>query len=154
MSYETRFTIEWGDCDENGIVFYPNYFYWLDCTFQRWLRSIGLSQRELRRRYDSTTPIIDVGATFRRPARYGDELCVRAAVTTWDEQEFRVSYRLEVSEQVVADGFERRAWAVLKNDRPRRADIPVDFKELMSSNALLKRTDGPAKLSILGIEES
>lgn len=64
MSYETRFTIEWGDCDEAGIVFYPNYFYWLDCTFQRWLRSVGLSQRELRRRYGSTTPIIDVGASF------------------------------------------------------------------------------------------
>jgi acyl-CoA thioesterase FadM len=32
MSFETRFMIEWEDCDENGIVFYPNYFYWLDCT--------------------------------------------------------------------------------------------------------------------------
>ena len=38
--------VEWGDCDEAGIVCYPNYFYWLDCTFQRWLRSVGLSQRE------------------------------------------------------------------------------------------------------------
>jgi len=27
--FRTEFPIEWGDCDEAGIVFYPNYFYWL-----------------------------------------------------------------------------------------------------------------------------
>jgi YbgC/YbaW family acyl-CoA thioester hydrolase len=132
MSFETRFTIEWGDCDENGIVFYPNYFYWLDCTFQRWLRSVGLGQRELRQKFGSTTPIIDVGAKFRRLVRYDDELCVRAAVADWEQQDFRVSYTLEVCGQAVAEGFERRAWVMLSEDRLRRSDVPVEFQNLMS----------------------
>jgi YbgC/YbaW family acyl-CoA thioester hydrolase len=131
MSFETRFMIEWGDCDENGIVFYPNYFYWLDCTFQRWLRSVGLSQRELRRRYGSATVLVDAGATFHRPARYDDELCVRAAISDWGDQEFRVAYALEVSDRAVVGGYERRAWAIVTNGRPRRGDIPADFKDLM-----------------------
>jgi len=25
VSYETRITIEWGDCDKAGLVFYPRY---------------------------------------------------------------------------------------------------------------------------------
>jgi YbgC/YbaW family acyl-CoA thioester hydrolase len=131
MSYETRFMVEWGDCDEAGIVFYPNYFYWLDCTFQRWLRSVGLSQRELRRRYGSATVLVDVGATFHRPARYDDELCIRAAITDWGDQDFRVVYALEVSGRAVVEGFERRAWAIVTAGRPRKADIPADFRDLM-----------------------
>jgi len=86
--FETAFTIEWGDCDENGIVFYPNYFYWLDCTYQRWLRRHGLSQRELRRRFKSVTPLVDVGAKFMGPARYDDELQVRAEVSEWRSGDF------------------------------------------------------------------
>ncbi len=132
MSYETLFTIEWGDCDAAGIVFYPNYFYWLDCTFQRWLRSVGLGQRELGRRFGATTPLLEAGATFRLPARYDDELIVKAKVTDWDDRQFLVGYGLEVADRVVAEGFERRMWVVMKDDRPRRADIPADFREIMS----------------------
>ena len=30
-TFEVR--IVWGDCDEQGIVFYPTFFYWMDSTF-------------------------------------------------------------------------------------------------------------------------
>src|SRR5260370_37694640 len=79
--FETAFTIEWGDCDEAGIVFYPNYFYWFDCTYQRWLRKLSLSQRELRRRFKSVTPLVDDGAQIMGPARYDDDFQVRAEVS-------------------------------------------------------------------------
>src|SRR5260370_28904878 len=91
--FETAFTIEWGDCDEAGIVFYPNYFYWFDCTYQRWLRKLSLSQRELRRRFKSVTPLVDVGAQFMGPARYDDELQVRAEVSEWRERAVWVVYQ-------------------------------------------------------------
>ena len=56
MAFETSFMVEWGDCDDAGIVFYPNYFYWLDSTFQRWLRAKGVSLRDVRKRYDVSVP--------------------------------------------------------------------------------------------------
>src|SRR5215471_16046294 len=130
--FETAFTIEWGDCDEAGIVFYPNYFYWFDCTYQRWLRKHGLSQRELRRRFNSVTPLVDVGAQFVGPARYDDELKVRAEVSEWRERRFRIDYTLSVESVPVATGFEQRAWAtLLETGELRGASVPVEFKELM-----------------------
>ena len=72
--FKTTVTIEWGDCDEAGIVFYPNYFYWLDCAFQRLLRARGLSQRELRKRFGAVTPIVQAHCDFKAPARYDDVL--------------------------------------------------------------------------------
>ena len=130
--FETAFTIEWGDCDEAGIVFYPNYFYWFDCSYQRWLRKLGLSQRELKRRYKSVTPLVNVGAQFVGPARYDDELVIRAEVAEWQERRFRIDYKLSVGNVQVASGFEQRAWAtVTEAGGLRGASVPTEFRELL-----------------------
>jgi 4-hydroxybenzoyl-CoA thioesterase len=130
--FRTRVTVEWGDCDEAGIVFYPNYFYWFDCAFQRFLRSRGLSQRELRARFNAVTPIVEAGANFRGPARYDDNLEVEAAIGLCDEKRFRVSYRLVNGGALIVEGFEVRAWAVLGADgRMKGMPIHEEFKALM-----------------------
>ena len=130
--FETAFTVEWGDCDEAGIVFYPNYFYWLDCTWQRWLRELGLSQRELKRRFNSVTPLVNVGARFVAPASYDDELTIRAEVAEWQERRFRIDYKLSVGNVQIASGFEQRAWAsVSETGALRGASVPQEFKELL-----------------------
>jgi YbgC/YbaW family acyl-CoA thioester hydrolase len=131
--FSAVFTVEWGDCDEAGIVFYPNYFYWLDCTFQRFLRAKGLSQRELRRRFRAVTPLVDVGAQFRAPVRYDDEIRVEARVADWQERRFRLSYRILRGEELAVDGFEVRAWAAV-DDHGRIKGAPIDeeFRRLLS----------------------
>ncbi|MCP3460187.1 thioesterase family protein [Bradyrhizobium sp. CCGUVB23] len=130
--FETAFTIEWGDCDEAGIGFYPNYFYWFDCTYQRWLRKHGLSQRELKRRFKSVTPLVNVGAQFVGPARYDDELVVRAEIAEWRERKFRIDYKLSVGNMQIASGFEQRAWSsVTDTGELRGASVPQEFRELL-----------------------
>ncbi|MGA7454608.1 MAG: hypothetical protein WBW73_26270 [Rhodoplanes sp.] len=105
MSYEAHFTIEWAIAMKQESSSIPSTStVRLHSPVQR-LRTVGLSQRELRRRYGSSTEIIEAGVTFRGPALYDDELCIRAAVTNSDGQEFRVGYTLEVSNETVADGF-------------------------------------------------
>ena len=96
------------------------------------MRKNGLSQRELRRRFHSVTPLVDVGAQFVGPARYDDELKVRAEVSEWRERRFRIEYTLSVGSVPVATGFEQRAWATLtETGELRGASVPVEFKELM-----------------------
>jgi len=41
MASQLDVRIVWGDCDEQGIVFYPRYFYWMDSAFQALLRDAG-----------------------------------------------------------------------------------------------------------------
>ena len=131
--FRSEFTIEFGDCDEAGLVFYPNYFYWFDCAFQRALRECGLSQRDLRSRFGGVTPIVDVGARFRAPARYDDVLASEASVETWEARRFRISYRLAVRGTVVAEGFEVRAWVVPDGAGGiKSAAIPAEFRELLA----------------------
>ena len=48
MTSQFEVRIVWGDCDEQGIVFYPKYFYWMDSAFQALLRDAGQSVRGIR----------------------------------------------------------------------------------------------------------
>lgn len=130
-SFYTEFTVEWGDCDEAGIVFYPNYFYWLDCTFQRLLRDRGLGQRQNRERFGAVTPLVDVGLKFRTPVRYDETIRIDADITDWEERKFRISYRISCGERTVAEGYELRAWAVLSEGGLKGADIPDVFRKEM-----------------------
>ena len=86
--------IQWGDCDEQGIVFYPRYFYWMDCAFHGLLRSVGLNQRKLRDKFGVLgTPLVKATATFASPATYDQRLAVEAKVMKWGGGSFEVAYR-------------------------------------------------------------
>ena len=133
--YKTTFTIEWGDCDEAGIVFYPNYFYWLDCAFQRLLRSQGLSQRELRRRFGAVTPIVEAHCDFKAPARYDDELQFEIEVAAEGERKFRVDYHFLSHDRTVGRGYEVRAWATLDAEgKMRGAALNPEFLALFGAS--------------------
>ena len=129
--FERRITVEWGDCDEAGIVFYPNYFYWFDSTYQAWLRQEGLSQRILQSEYDAVTPLVDVGANFRAPVTYDQEIRIGVRVVQWQEGRFKMEYQVFNMDGVqVASGHEWRAWAkVLPGGKLKAAAIAPGFRQ-------------------------
>lgn len=128
-TFKRDYTVEWGDCDDAGIVFYPNFFYWFDCTFQAMVRSVGLNQREVQARFKAITPLVDVGATFRSPVTYDDVITVHADIEEWAEKRIRIVYNVKCGDRLVATGFEKRAWAVHTPDGGiKGAPIPEEYK--------------------------
>ncbi|MDE2579791.1 MAG: acyl-CoA thioesterase [Hyphomicrobiales bacterium] len=128
----TRTTIEWGDCDEAGIIFYPNYFYIFDTSYQRFLRSAGLSQRKLREKYSAITPLVEAGAQFRAPISYDDEVSIEMTLADIAEKRFRIAYRILRGETLAAEGFEQRAFAVREpSGKLRGAPIDPAFRALL-----------------------
>ena len=131
--FTTSVTIEWGDCDEAGIVFYPNYFYWLDCAFQRLLRARGLSLRDIRKRYGAVTPIVQAHADFLSPGRYDDVLDIAVDVRMEGERRFKVDYRFNSNGRIVGTGYEIRAWALVGADGAiKGAPVDADFMSILT----------------------
>ncbi len=114
--FKTSFTIEWGDCDEAGIVFYPNYFYWFDSAFHRLLRDRGMGVRDIRQRFGAITPIVEAHSEFRAPARYEDVLEIEIGVRRDGKRRFRVDYHFSTGGKTIGTGYEVRAWARLNED--------------------------------------
>ena len=129
--FTTSFTVEWGDCDEAGIVYYPRYFYWMDSAFHRFLRARDLSYRAFKQRFGAELPLVDVGARFRAPLTYDNEFQIHVRVAEWQERRFRLTYDLVREDEPIAAGFEVRAWAFAEGGRLRGGPIPEDFRALI-----------------------
>ena len=98
--------IQFGDCDEAGIVFYPRYFYWMDSAFQGLLRTHGWNQRKLRSMFGTLgTPLVKATANFLAPATYDDALTVAAGISRWGNSSFEIAYKGAVGGRA---GFRRR----------------------------------------------
>ena len=107
--FTERRRVEWGDCDAAGIVYYPNYFKWMDEVFHAFTRDRGFDQRSLVRDGFLGTPLVDASCSFARPLRYYTELDVTLTVTRVGRSSFGLSYDFRVDAQQVAEGLEVRA---------------------------------------------
>src|SRR5438270_612485 len=78
FSYPLR--VRYGECDPQGIVFNANYLLYCDVAFtELWRAAVGPWQQMLERGYDAV--VADAHLSFRAPARFDDELALRAHVT-------------------------------------------------------------------------
>ena len=129
-SYIARRRVDWGDCDAAGIVFYPNYFRWMDSVFHQLTESVGFDQRRLQEEFSLLgTPLADAGCSFKAPARYGDDLEVAVAVTRVGESSLSLLYRFACGERAVAEGREARVFVQASVSGLAKAPIPAPLRQ-------------------------
>ena len=118
----SHFTVEFGDCDPAQIVFYPNYFRWMDAASLRFFRSGGLPPwRELEAQFGIIgTPLVDASARFLRPASYGDAIDVLTTIDEWRGRSFVMSHIIRRGDDVLVEGREVRVFARRHPDDPSR----------------------------------
>lgn len=127
--YVARRRVDWGDCDAAGIVFYPNYFRWMDSVFHELTESLGFDQRRLQAEFALFgTPLVDAGCTFKAPARYGDDLEIGVAVTRVGQSSLSLLYRFACTERAVAEGREARIFVQASTSGLAKAPIPAPLR--------------------------
>ena len=109
----SHFTVEFGDCDPAQIVFYPNFFRWMDAASLRFFRAAGVPPwREFEAQSGIIgTPLVDASARFLRPATYGDLLDIDTAIEEWRGKSFVMSHVIRRGEDVLVEGREIRVFA-------------------------------------------
>ena len=94
MRSQIEVRIVWGDCDEQGIVFYPKYFYWMDSAFQGLLRDAGQSVRAMRESFGIVgIPIVEANARFLASATHEEISELNREIRHWGETSLRVEYK-------------------------------------------------------------
>jgi len=114
--------IYWEDTDAGGIVYYANYFKFMERARTEWLRALGFEQQALREEHGLIFVVVDVEAHFRRPARYGELLqatCEVAASTKASLTFKQEIYRQEVGGELLLDGRVRIACLDAEKYRPK-----------------------------------
>ena len=119
LSSRHEVTVEWGDCDPAGIVYYPAYFRWSDQATYRLFLAAGLKRDDVSSgRWKEGTPLVAAECSFKRASQHGEKLSVESHV-----------FRNHAGE-IAAEGTETRIWAKKEGDaRSLKAiAIPADVK--------------------------
>ncbi len=122
LAFSFPIRIYWEDTDAGGIVYYANYFKFMERARTEWLRALGFEQERLREEQNLLFVVVDVEAHFRRPARYGDLLhatCEVAEATRASLTFKQEIYRQSVDGELLLDGRVRVACLDAQKYRPR-----------------------------------
>ena len=108
-----RVSIEFGDCDPAGIVFFPNFLRWIDSASRNYFVACGVpSWRDTEAKHGIIgTPIVDVQARFLKPATYGDRLSVESSVSEWRNRSFVMRHTVKRGDDVLVEATEVRIFA-------------------------------------------
>ena len=108
-----QFTIEWGQCDPAGIVFNARFFEFFDWgTWSLFEAALGVRPSELAAHFGILgLPLVDAGARFIAPARFGDAVEMTSQVSEFRRSSFDVEHQLLVHGALAVEGKETRVWA-------------------------------------------
>lgn len=114
--FSREITISFGDCDPAGIVYYPNYYRWMDGTFHAFLYERGDGHTAMCREMGTIGfGLMDSGMAFRSPGREGDKIVFSIEDIEWAKRSFLISYRAMAGDRLLLEGHERRGIFIEKD---------------------------------------
>jgi 4-hydroxybenzoyl-CoA thioesterase len=137
MSKQITHTIrvEFGDCDPARIVWFPNFFRWIDAASRNFFVQCGVpswQETEISMGVIGT-PLVDTHSSFLRTATYGDTLDIQVTIPEWREKSFVQRYRIMRGEELIMECDEVRIFAGRRADKPeaiRALPIPPEIRAL------------------------
>jgi 4-hydroxybenzoyl-CoA thioesterase len=120
-------TVEWGDCDPAGIVYYPAYFRWCDQGTARLFIVAGVVRDDLSSgQWTEGPPLVKAECNFRRSSRPGEKLIVESHVSRFGRSSFTLTHVFrDAAGEIAAEGAETRIWAKKDGDARLLKAVPI-----------------------------
>lgn len=108
-----KWTVEWGDCDAAGIVFFPRFWAAFDTSTSRLIEvAAGQKSAEIFRLHGIIGwPMVDMSARFVRPASFGDTVEITTTVTRVGRTSIAFDHSLTLDGELCVEASEVRVWA-------------------------------------------
>ncbi|WHY78566.1 thioesterase family protein [Neobacillus sp. WH10] len=127
---EYHFQVRWGDTDAAGIVFYPNFYKWMDEATHEFLTKIGSPSSKLYTEQQIGVPLLEATCKFMSPLFFEDHVVVQSTVKELHNKVFKIQHVFVKGVKTVAEGYEIRAWTSFKG-KAKAYPIPEDIRRKM-----------------------
>jgi 4-hydroxybenzoyl-CoA thioesterase len=130
-------TVQFGDCDPGGIVFFPNFSRWMDAASLMFFTQCGVPPwRTLEKERGIVgTPLLEINTKFHKSVTYGETIVISTEVQTWGRVAFTQVHRVTRGDDLVCEGREVRAFVKRDEHDPERLraiPVPEDIRALCS----------------------
>lgn len=128
--FEWRIRVYYEDTDAQGVVYYANYFRFMERARTEWLRALGVDQAEMLNEQRRMFVVTEANAQFLAPARFNDEVVVTARLAGLTRATFHIEqniYQQDLTGKLLVRGTIGAAFLNADNMRPMR--VPADIFE-------------------------
>ena len=121
--FELPVRVYYEDTDAQGVVYYANYFRFMERARTEWLRSLGIDMVRLQDEERRIFVVAEVQAKFHAPARLSDDLVVTAGLRDVTRVSFDIeqrSNRDSTDGDLLISGIVKAAYLDADTMRPKR----------------------------------
>lgn len=129
--FEWPVRVYYEDTDAQAVVYYANYFRFMERARTEWLRSLGVDQVAMLQEERRIFVITETQAQFIVPARLNDELIVTAALGRLTRATFEIEqniYRNSLDGELLVRGSVKAAYVDADTMKAKRIP-PTLFEE-------------------------
>jgi len=128
--FELPIRVYYEDTDAQGVVYYANYFRFMERARTEWLRSLGVDMVRLQEEERRIFVVAEVQTKFHAPARLADDIVVTARLESKTRVSFDIEqkiYRESTDGDMLISGIVKAAYLDADTMRPQR--IPPSLFE-------------------------
>ena len=128
--FEWPVRVYYEDTDAQGVVYYANYFRFMERARTEWLRALGVDQQKMLSEERRIFVVVSTRAEFVMPAQFNDELIVTAGLREQTRASFDIEqniYRGSRDGDLLLRGGVKAAILDADSMKPQR--VPASFFE-------------------------
>jgi acyl-CoA thioester hydrolase len=92
--FSVEIRVRYADTDQMGVVYYANYFVWLEIARTEFLRSLGVDYRNIEEEEHLALPVIEAYCKYKAPAKYDEIIEIKTSFTLVRNSRLRFDYKL------------------------------------------------------------
>ncbi|MEI3612426.1 acyl-CoA thioesterase [Pseudogracilibacillus sp. SO30301A] len=121
--------VAFGDTDAAGIVFYPNFYRWMDLATHEFIGVTVSPVSKLLKEEHIVFPLLETFCKFHSPLQFEDVIEIYTEVVDIKNKVFKVQHNFMKKDQLVASGYEVRAWTSTAGGSLKAVPIPEYVRE-------------------------
>jgi acyl-CoA thioester hydrolase len=128
--FEWLIRVYYEDTDAQGVVYYANYFRYMERARTEWLRSLGVDQSHMLNEERRMFVVTESNAKFLSPAKFNDEVVVTARLSGLTRATFDIEQNIYLNSldgKLLISGGVTAAFLNADTMRPMR--VPADIFE-------------------------
>lgn len=120
--------VRYAETDQSGVVYHANYLPWFEVGRVELCRTAGFNYKDMEIEDDAYLPVTEIRVKYRLPAKYDDEIIVRAKIISLRSRAISFQYELVRKPDGALLAVAESHHIVMNKDGKSRS-LPVKFKE-------------------------
>ena len=126
LTRDTEIRVRYQETDNMGVVYYANYFIWFEVARTEYLRSLGVSYKQLEDR-GMFLMVASASCEYKSPARFDDIVSIKTWIPRMKNSSLQFEHKLSIGSKLVATG---ESVHVFTNQMGRPIRIPDDIRKM------------------------